>query len=209
MTDVPLDIITAAAGAIAGGGTLALAWQTRKAVQASAREAAATVELAEETRTDRELNCRPLLVISAVGPGAPLPGAAPERFWCVAVTNIGAGPADRCELAVHRYPPAAAQRVSTWGILEPSFGLAAGGTPGDHPYLSVELNTPAGRRPMELWNDDDNGAEPPADTLLLAVRCRDMLGNFYRFRPGRDLDFSRRDNPAPPAWATWQFPDRG
>ncbi len=167
---------------ITGLSTVALAFFAWRAARSGATEARATLGLAEETRTDRQLAWRPILDVEA-------------RQWItdsgrttlvVHVTNVGTGPALNCRCYV--------RRDAQYGQ-GPRFFLKAGETKsGDlGPLTDLNVWQPLFEPEIPTVRMDQL---PP---VLVAV-CSDALDRYWRFRPGRPPESVAAGESNPPGW---------
>ena len=164
--------------------TADVAVQTAKAADAATDEAAATLQLAEESRLQRDLAWQPLLkaeVQSGLASGDKI-------TLTVKLTNIGRGPALDCVYV-------ARDESNRWcrtfpghlGADEPVVSRADSGT-GEPPW---EVLAP-------LADSDDQTAR-----LMSVLVCSDQFGNRFRF-VGPRTEVSRLADTDKPPWATWR-----
>ena len=180
------------------GGTLALAWITRRAVvearrasDAAREEGQATLGLATETHRDRELAWRPVLTWEVTDPeGASGGEPAGERTTVVVVKNVGNGPAIGCEYVARDHGRCTYRR---------GFALSAGEV--------VELSIGASEPP---WEQEPQGLFDPATSTRLTgqrprrmqvLMCSDILGRRWRFFEDFPPESVDGDDVDPPPWA--------
>ncbi len=177
------------------GGTLVLAWFTRRAVaearqasDAARAEAQATLTIATEAHRDRELVWRPVLTWELTDVKAAGSGAWAET---VAIKNVGNGPAIACEYV--------SLDNDRWAYRR-GFAIRAGEI--------VELPIEASERP---WAKVPQGLFDPATgarrtghrpSRMRVLICSDILGRRWRFFEDFPPESVAGDEPNPPPWAT-------
>lgn len=177
------------------GGTLVLAWITRRAVVEARRasdaardEGQATLAIATEAHRDRELAWRPVLTwevrdVTAAG----------SDTWAekVVIKNIGNGPAITCEYV--------SLDNDRWAYRR-GFALRA----GEVVELSIEASDPP-------WEKEPQGLFDPAfgarrmghrPSRMRVLMCSDILGRRWRFFEDFPPESVASDEPNPPPWAT-------
>ena len=177
------------------GGTLVLAWITRRAVVEARRasvaardEGQATLAIATEAHRDRELAWRPVLTWEVTGVTAAGSGTWAET---VVIKNVGNGPAIDCE-----YVSLDNDRF----VYRRGFALRAGEV--------VELSIEASEAP---WEKEPQGLFDPATgarrtgrrpNRMRVVMCSDILGRRWRFFEDFPPESVAGAEPNPPPWAT-------
>ena len=177
------------------GGTLVLAWITRRAVVEARRasdatrvEAQAALDIATEAHRDRELVWRPVLTweltdVTDAGSGA----------WAetVVVKNVGAGPAIACEYI--------SCDDDHWAYRR-GFALRA----GEIVELSIEASEPPWERAPRGLFDPVSGARRTGHrpNRMRVLICSDILGRRWRFFEDFPPESVAGDEPNPPPWAT-------
>ncbi len=179
------------------GGTLALAWLTRRAVMEARRasdaareEGQATLGIATETHRDRELAWRPVLTWEVTDLATASGGEPEQAGVTVVVKNVGNGPAIGCEYVARDRGRCTYHR---------GFALSAGEV--------VELSIGASKPP---WQQEPQGLFDPATSTRLTGRrprrmqmlmCSDILGRRWRFFEDFPPESVNSDDLDPPAWA--------
>ncbi len=177
------------------GGTLVLAWITRRAVvearrasEAARDEGQATLAIATEAHRDRELTWRPVLTWEVTDQTA-----AGSATWAetVVIKNVGHGPAIACEYV--------SVDDDRWAYRR-GFALRA----GEVVNLSAEaLEPPWAEEPQGLF-DPAAGARRTGHrpNRMRVLMCSDILGRRWRFFEDFPPESVAGDEPNPPPWAT-------
>lgn len=179
------------------GGTLALAWITRRAVvearrasDAAREEGRATLAIASDTHRDRELAWRPVLTWERPGmtPASTARPAATETL--VVIKNVGSGPAIACEYVSRDHGRHAYRR---------GFSLRA----GEVVELSLGASEPPWQHEPPGLFDPTTRARPTARApkRMQVLMCSDILGRRWRFFEDLPPEEVTTDDPSPPPWA--------
>lgn len=157
---------------VVGAGTLALAGVTWSMARATSR-------MAKAADTDRELAWRPILRVTGTG------GVQPP--WVIEVSNVGAGPALNCRVAIRR-------GGAWWRALESLF-IPAGGSSSP---IRVDRSFTVDDAVADSFDLVPPGKQP-LNQATVAV-CRDALGHSWRFADRAAPIEVSADEKSPPAW---------
>lgn len=177
------------------GGTLVLAWITRRAVvearrasEAARSEGQAALNIAREAHRDRELVWRPVLTWEVTNVTA-----AGSAAWAetVVVKNVGSGPAIACEYI--------SCNDDRWAYRR-GFALRA----GEIVELSIEASEPPWETAPKGLFDPVSGARRTGHrpNRMRVLICSDILGRRWRFFEDFPPESVAGDEPNPPPWAT-------
>lgn len=197
-----------AGGLIALAPVIVIAYQsiyTRRAVDASTSEAEAARQQVEESRQDRELGVRPVLVrIGDHEPAIDVSTSTATTHPLVHIRNIGRGPALRVRVF---------RGFADWVFFsQRSVSLAAGEETDSDPDaiviggLETFLELSGSRGPGHSVPAEIVSAAEPSTELV--AYCVDQLGNRLRFnlRTEDPPRTSPRDDAEPPRWLeAWNY----
>ena len=169
---------------------------TQQAAQASRDEAGATIQLAKEARTDRELAWRPHLGFAITIQNNAGSLDPPSRQVQISLSNVGNGPALSTTVWIYHYDT----DWYGWGKREDLLVASKQTLPPMGVPLEFPGPEPAGF-PEGMFDPLANRPHP--SKWVFVATCTDVLGNHWRFVDGHPAEIVRPDDPDPPPWTRW------